>query len=591
MVRKLYVSFFMCIIALNTVNSAISGDFSPEQYKRAAWMTTRFYGGQRSGIGPNWLIMQHENSVYRTSFTKDADGTRDLEGGWFDCGDHVTFGQTFFFSAYVLSKAYEAFPTGFHDLYTGLDYRDFVKNADWDITGGEPNGIPDLLEEVKYATDWIIKATPDANTFYYEKGNGQYDHKTWVTAGKMSTQKVEDGGEPRPIAKNPDDGHMASFAAAVLSLMSRLYVKYDSAYADLCLKHAEFAYNYAKPRKNQAVGAKTGGFYGAPKAPVLAFVIAAAEMYKSTGNEKYLADVNADRSKIETHNYGFDYSNFHDLAPYAIATCVPLLRDTMLQIMKKTFVDYYQNSVNGEKVCTKGNGGWGALRYPANHALVTALYSRAMKISSYDQFIYDQIDYIMGSNNAKQSFITGFCEGCSKEPKLIHHRNFFLRDDNPKDEEKAKMVIPERNRFFGYLVGGKWVSTEYTESVTNYATTEGGIDYNAGLVGTFGYIMSMVMPADTSKMGITSVVNSSSIMKNNRRISLNSDGKALTIRFDQKENISEVMLLAPSGKMLYKQKCSSVNLIRIPAGQARGVYVVKFTTSRGFDFYTHFIVQ
>jgi hypothetical protein len=259
--------------------------------------------------------------------------------------------------------------------------------------------------------------------------------------------------------------------------------------------------------------------------------------------------------------------------------------------MKKTFVDYYQNSVNGEKVCTKGNGGWGALRYPANHALVTALYSRAMKISSYDQFIYDQIDYIMGSNNAKQSFITGFCEGCSKEPKLIHHRNFFLRDDNPKDEEKAKMVIPERNRFFGYLVGGKWVSTEYTESVTNYATTEGGIDYNAGLVGTFGYIMSMVMPADTSKMGITSVVNSSSIMKNNRRISLNSDGKALTIRFDQKENISEVMLLAPSGKMLYKQKCSSVNLIRIPAGQARGVYVVKFTTSRGFDFYTHFIVQ
>jgi hypothetical protein len=591
MIRKTFISFLITIISLSTVYSAVTGDFTPEQYKRAAWMTTRFYGGQRSGIGPNWLIMQHENPAYRTSFTKDADGSRDLEGAWFDCGDHVTFGQTFFFSAYVLAKAYEAFPTGFHDLYTGLDYSDYVKNKDWDITGGEPNGIPDLLEEIKYATDWIIKAVPDANTFYYEKGNGQYDHKTWVTAGKMSTQKVEDGGEPRPIAKNPDDGHMASFAAAVLSLMSRLYAKYDPVYADVCAKHAEFAYNYAKPRKSQAVGAKTGGFYGAPKAPVLAFVIAAAEMFKTTANEKYLSDINADKNNIQTHNYGFDYSNFHDLAPYAIATCVPSLRDTMLQIMKKTFIDYYINSVNGEKVCTKGNGGWGALRYPANHALIAALYSRAMKITSYDQFIYDQVDYIMGSNNAKQSFITGFCAGCSKEPKLIHHRNFFLRDDNPKDEEKAKMEVPERNRFFGYLVGGKWVSTEYTESVTNYATTEGGIDYNAGLVGALGYIVSNVIPTDTSIMGHTSIVNRASIINTPRGITLQSNGKALILNLDQHEKISKVMLLTPSGKVLYQGNCCSGDHISIPSGQTRGIYIVKLSDSRGFDICSHCIVQ
>jgi hypothetical protein len=590
MIRRLSVTFLLIIITFNSAYTAVTGDFTPEQYKRAAWMTTRFYGGQRSGIGPNWLIMEHGNPQYRTSFTKDADGSRDLEGGWFDCGDHVTFGQTFFFSAYVLAKAYEAFPMGFHDLYTGLDYRDYVKNQDWDITGGQPNGIPDLLEEIKYATDWIIKAAPDANTFYYEKGNGQYDHKTWVTAGKMSTQKVEDGGEPRPIAKNPDDGHMASFAAAVLALMSRLYEKYDPAYADVCAKHAEYAYNYAKPRKNQAVGAKTGGFYGAPKAPVLAFVIAAAEMYKATGNEKYLSDVNSDRSKIETHNYGFDYSNFHDLAPYAIATCIPSQRDTMLQIMKKTFVDYYLNSVNGEKVCTKGNGGWGALRYPANHALVVALYSKAMNITTHDQFIYDQVDYIMGSNNAKQSFITGYCAGCSKEPKLIHHRNFFLRDDNPKDEDKAKMVVPEKNRFFGYLVGGKWVSSEYTESVTNYATTEGGIDYNAGLVGALGYIVSNVMPADTATMGPTSILNRSISMKKSSGRTLYSNGGVLTVSLDRNEKVSGVTLLTASGKVLYQENCCSGDRISIPLRRAPGFYLVKFSNSRGLDSYSPLIV-
>ena len=408
---------------------------------------------------------------------------------------------------------------------------------------------------------------------------------------KMSTQKVEEGGEPRPIAKNPDDGHMASFASAVLALMSRLYKKYDPPYSQLCAKHAEYAYNYAKPRKSQSVGAKTGGFYGAPKAPVLAFVIAAAEMYKSMGDTKYLSDVNADRNRIETHNYGFDYSNFHDLAPYAIATCVPSLRDTMLQIMKKTFVEYYLNSVNGENVCTKGNNGWGALRYPANHALIVALYSRAMGISTNDQFIYDQVDYIMGSNIAKQSFITGFCEGCSKEPKLIHHRNFFLRDDNSKDDEKEKMVIPQRNRYFGYLVGGKWASNEYTESVTNYATTEGGIDYNAGLVGALGYIVSDLLPADTSKMGPVANEKRTVPLKNQFGTTLFSYGGVLTLTPGRNEQITKVTLLTPSGKVLYKKNFSTGERLVIPVGQTSGLYLVKVSNSSGFDHLMPIVVH
>ena len=177
-------------------------------------MTTRFYGAQRSGIGPNWLIMEHPNPEYRTSFTRDADGSCNLEGGWFDCGDHVLFGQTFFYSAYVLAKAYESFPTGFHDLYNGRDYSDYMQSGNWDISGGTPNGIPDLLEELKYATDWIIKATPNSSTFYSQKGNGDFDHKR-VTAGKMSTLPVEEGENLKAL-QNPNDGAMPAFASATL---------------------------------------------------------------------------------------------------------------------------------------------------------------------------------------------------------------------------------------------------------------------------------------------------------------------------------------------------------------------------------------
>jgi endoglucanase len=491
--RLLILTLFIPSLLLSQENQ---GKFTPDDYKRALWMVTRFYGAQRSGKGPNWLIMQHDTVAYRTSFT-DIDNGKDLSGGWFDCGDHVTFGQTFFYSAYMLAKAYDMFPTGFHDLYNGWDYSDYVASGNWDMAGGTPDGIPDLLQELKYATDWIIKATPDGSTFYYQKGDGDKDHKLWVTAGKMATMPTDEGGDPRPIFKNPDDGVMASFAAAALAVMARIFKKYDSVYTETCLEHAKFAYAYAQSHKESSVG--SGGYYGAAKSPLMAFIAGASELYRTTGSENYKNDAAGAQDKIQYHNWGFDYSNMHDLAPLAMATS-DIDAENKLDQLKTVFIDQYTTGRNGEGVCTKGNGDWGALRYPANHAFIAASWAKEKNDQSLDEFIFAQADYIMGANNAGQSFIVGFCSDCSKQVLFPHHRNVYLRDDNPDDDAKSQMNIPARNEQFGYLVGGTWNSNDYRESVTDYAMTEGGIDYNAGLIGTLGYIVSKLAPADTAAM-------------------------------------------------------------------------------------------
>ena len=488
MVRSIFFSAAL-FVALSLQNAFAAGAFTAEQYKKALWMVTRFYGAQRSGIGPNWLLMDH---TYKTSFTNDADGARKLDGGWFDCGDHVLYGQTFFYSAYMLAKAYEVFPKGFYDLYNGNDYSDYKASGNWDITGGKPNRVPDLLEELKYATDWIIKATPDGNTFYYQKGEGGKDHSTWVTAGKMSTQPVEQGGEPRKMGKNPNDGPMASFAAATLVIMSKIYREYDAVYADTCFKHAENAYTYAKAHKNQAIGADA---YGAGNAPANTFNIAAAEMYIATNNNTYKNDISIDKNNVPFHNWGFDYSNPHDIVPYVVAMAVPADKDALLSAMKDKFITRFTGTVNAEKVATTGNADWGALRYPANHAFIAALYQNAKGTSDYDQFIYDQVDYILGNNNSKQSFIVGFCEGCTKQASKPHHRNVYLNDNNPKGEEMSALTIPARNKSFGYMVGGSFTSSSYQDNINNYQYTEGGLDYNAGLLGALAYIVSKVAPA------------------------------------------------------------------------------------------------
>jgi len=482
-----------------------AGDFTIADYKKALWMATRYYGAQRSGHGPNWLLMDH---TYKTSFVKDADGSRDLTGGWFDCGDHVLFGQTFFYSAYMLARAYDAFPGGFDDLYNGTTYADYKAKGDWSMAGGTPNGIPDLLEELKYATDWMIKATPDASTFYSQKGDGDLDHKQWVTAGKMSTLAKSEGGEsdgPRAVVKNAGDGSMPAFAAATLAVMSRRYRKYDAAYADTCLAHAKNAYAYATAKKGQTTG--SGSYYPANANPYAAYVVAASEMYRTTGTG--LSDVTGSTGSLKNHYYTLCYNNTDDLGYWAAAVLAG--QNNALNGMK-TLVTSYQNAATGEAGLSATGSDWGFLRYPANQAFATALYVSAggSGLTDPTTYIHNQVDFILGSNNAKQSFLVGFCSGCSIEAKHPHHRNVFLNDANPTDAEKQALTIPTRNKFFGGIVGGTKSSGSYAAAdvVTSYQYTEGGIDYNAGLVGALGYIISKAGAdaVDTTKFtGSTSV--------------------------------------------------------------------------------------
>lgn len=51
---------------------------------------------------------------------------------------------------------------------------------------------------------------------------------------------------------------------------------------------------------------------------------------------------------------------------------------------------------------------------------------------------------------------------------------------------------------FGYLVGGSLKDGYYEDNSSSYSMTEGGIDYNAGLVGALAYINSKLNPISTT---------------------------------------------------------------------------------------------
>jgi len=591
--------FLAAILLLATISA--QARFAPADYQKALWMTTRYYGGQRAGEGPNWLLMDHQ---FKTSYLRDSADGRDLKGGWFDCGDFPLFGQTFFYSSYLLLQAYDAFPTGFPDLYHGFDYSDYAAAKDYTYASSQPDGIPDLLQEVKYATDWIIKATPDSKTFYFQKGTGggnnatpakpYGEHSHWVTAGYMSAKyDAIDGGEVdrgRPIFKLGtssgmpgevvvNDGSMPSFAAAALSLMSIHYRKYDPAYADTCLAHARIAFEFAKTQ-NGTGGTGMTGYYGANDKMTDDIVTASSCLYKATGEQTYQDYANSKKKFTLNKGYTLAYSTNDDVALYTGWQYAGF--SDYKDSLKQGFVDRYKSKGTGESGLSTLGDKWGFLRYPANQAFVCGLYAKATNDSSYDQFIFNQVDYIMGANPPKQAFIVGFCAGCSKTADWPHHRNVYLSNtDNPK----AIKGIPARNKEFGAILGfTNKIADSLNQYIDNYQQTEGGIDYNAGLVGALAYINSKLNPVDTAKLGSLGVQQGRAPHPTRLFVTVRSNGLAIEAPFARV--LSSLQAIDLRGRTVVVQAGSS----RISWAAPSGTWILRATDLSGATYQTTVVV-
>ena len=487
--------------------------FDKALYKKALWMTTRFYGAQRSGNGPNWLIAEHEPTktangisgnlkafVKGKSYVKDADTDGyDLTGGWYDCGDFVKFGQTEFYSAYMLLLGYSEFPAGYDDYYSA-DYKGYIGASDYTWEGGKgtPNGIPDILDEAKYATDYFMKCVRSSSQFYYQVGDGDEDHKHWCTSSVKSTLTVSEGGESdgsRPVSKaTGNTTSMTSLCGAALAVMARVYKPFDPAYAAQCLEKAKTAYQYVMNTTKGNTGG--GGFYGAKGKYEPDEVILCMELYRTTGESSYLTAANNNSTFMTgdatwNHNFTLCYNNTEDLAYY-------LLAEYGGSELAKTRLTYYVNELykpTSGYILNVKNDAWGVLRYPANQAFVYGLYAKLNgTMTSVDPYALGTIEYIMGSNSKKFSYIVGLGDNY---PHYPHHRNFYGLDN----DDEGSLTTQAKYMQLGYMVGGSLNDGAYTDAEKSYTYSEGGIDYNAGLVGALGYINSILNTVNTNKFG------------------------------------------------------------------------------------------
>jgi endoglucanase len=376
-----------------------------------------------------------------------------LSGGWYDAGDHVKPTLSIAYASYVLLKAFDAFPDSFGD-------------KDSQRYTGTPNGVPDVLDEARYATDYLVKAHLAADQLVGMVGNANQDHSQWVSCLDQEALPTAQGGRPRPVSMNAN-ADIAGITAASLAIMSRLYRPYDAAIADSYQTHAVQIYQIGKSKpmgSNPGLYAQTGTNW------LDEMMARAAELYRLTNDMAYLTDALDFNSQIKNHGWAPNYSQSADFSRHSLY--VGGAADAVADFWRLD-VENYQAKVSTNQY-TSGEvyiDEWASLRYAAGAAFSSALYAQVTGNKPALELAVQQLNYITGDNTYARSFVIGFGTDSPSHP---HHRN----------SENLNILLT------GALVGGPSQrlyqtvhQAGYQDVMTDYVGNEVALDYNAGLVG------------------------------------------------------------------------------------------------------------
>ncbi len=420
----------------------------------------RFYGYQRAGLnGEDCANPYYKDESMPHPHSNDSYSGTDLSGGWYDAGDFVKFGLNFGYTIYTLLKGYEAFP----DAYDDLD--------SWDYSGS-PDNIPDILNEAKFATDYLIRAVIDENTVVMDVGDGNSDHEDLYESARANWNRIRNR-----TVKTADGADIPGLYAASLALMSQLYRPYSEEYADSCLQKARIAFQCAVNQQTSGrpgypgVSTPNGDFYNPDTNSVWAdkALAGAIELYKATDEDTYRTWMNTWSKKITT---AYDAPNFVSIEPM-VRYDLAVLAGSASSGPAST-VDWAETMLNDQGIFNNHND-WATCRDAGSMAFMAGLAFYLTGEQKYHDFAEKHVRWVAGLSPFSKSYILGYGDGSSINP---HHRNALTKNIKP---EGAVVAGPDRNGNF-------------SNSADDYQSTEVAIDYNAGIIGAVAFLRLRANP-------------------------------------------------------------------------------------------------
>lgn len=134
----------------------------------------------------------------------------DLVGGYYDAGDNVKFNFPMAFSTTMLA-------------WSVLEFGNSMEDSD----------LPHALDAIRWATDYLLKATTIPGFVFVQIGDPYADHSCWQRPEDMDTPRT-----PYAVSKHFPGSEVSAEIAAALAASSLVFRPIDLAYSARLLKRA-----------------------------------------------------------------------------------------------------------------------------------------------------------------------------------------------------------------------------------------------------------------------------------------------------------------------------------------------------------------
>ena len=438
-------------------------------YQRASMEINHEYAG------PWARPAGHLDRNLRIFVEGEAERRQDVQGGWYDAGDYGKYVVNGGISVATLLLLYERFPLAIGDQLRIPE---------------SGNGRSDLLDEVRYELDWLMRMQDTDGGVFFKVAAltwpgyvlPHHDLSERVVIGKATASTLN--------------------LAAVAAQASRIYAVIDPAYSKRLLASAQSAWRWAKLNETRPAPVYQSGGSGLYNDSQLddEFLWAAAQLAQVSAKPEYrnhLRDNLVYASLYGEREEALWWRNTRTMAFLSLArvTDPAVLEPQLQRKVRNEIISYSRRTLdkiehNAFQIPYYGREFiWGSNGGIANLGIVLSESYRLTRDPRLLVGARDLVHYLLGHNIHGLSFVTGFGQN---SPLFPHHRlsagdalatpipGYLVGGPNEAREDEATGVKYGPGRLVGPL--------SYVDHQNSFASNEVAINWSA----SFTYLLAAV---------------------------------------------------------------------------------------------------
>lgn len=477
----------LCLALLSML--CISCDaFTAKDYSVALEKSILFFEGQRSGKLPSSQRLTWRGN---SGLSDGSSFNVDLVGGYYDAGDNVKFGLPMAFTTTLLAWSVIEFGSSM------------------------PSQVENARAAVRWSADYLLKAsTATPGTLYVQVGDPNNDHKCWERPEDMDTARTV----YKVSAQNPGSD-VAAETAAALAAASIVFKDSDPSYSSKLLQTAKKVFDFADKYRgsySDSLNSAVCPFYCSYSGYQDELLWGASWIHRASQDSSYLAYIQSNG-----HTMGADDDDYSFSWDDKRAGTKILLSKGFLEKNSEEFQVYKAHSDNYICSLIPGTSSFqaqytpGGLLYKGSASNLQYVTSTAFLLLTYAKYLATngvsvscgpttvtakslitqarkQVDYILGDNPAKTSYMVGFGD---KYPLHVHHRGSSV----PSVQSHPSRIScndgfqylysgsPNPNVLAGAIIGGPDNNDHFADDRNNYQQSEPATYINAPFVGALAF--------------------------------------------------------------------------------------------------------